>query len=122
MRTASKQDLSPDLIHPTDYAVWGVLENKTNAISHSNVGSFKTAIEEEWNKMFEEFILKTCKSFRRRVDKKKMVVIFCKIYCFVSIFLISFNFFELKLILLYNEWNPILASNNPKGVDMSLNK
>ena len=26
------------------------------------------AIEEEWNKMSEEFILKACKSFRRRDD------------------------------------------------------
>ena len=27
-----------------------------------------TAIEEEWNKMSEEFILKVCKSFQRCVD------------------------------------------------------
>ena len=40
-----------------DYNIWGVLENKTNADSHSNIGSLKTAIEEEWNKMSEEFIL-----------------------------------------------------------------
>ena len=38
----------PDL-KPVDYAIWGVLENKTNANSHPNIGSFKTAIEEEWN-------------------------------------------------------------------------
>ncbi len=29
----------------------------------------KTAIEEEWNKMSEEFILKACKSFRRPGDR-----------------------------------------------------
>ena len=60
---------------PFDYAIWGVLENKTNATSHPNIGSLKTAFEEEWNKMSEEFILKACKSFRRRVDtiiEKKM--------------------------------------------------
>ena len=52
-------------IKPRHYcAIWGVLENKTNATSNPN----KTAIEEEWNKMSEEFILKTYKSFRRRVD------------------------------------------------------
>ena len=67
VQTTINQDLSPDL-NPLDYAIWGVLENKTNAISHSNIGSLKTAIEEEWNKMFEEFFLKACKSFRRRVD------------------------------------------------------
>ena len=58
---------SPDHNH-LDYAIWGVLENKTNATSHLNIGLFKTAFEEEWNKMSKEFILKTCKSFRRRVD------------------------------------------------------
>ena len=66
VRTAIKQDLSRDL-NPFDCTIWGILENKTNATSHSNIGSFKTAIEEEWNKMSEEFILKVCKSFRRRV-------------------------------------------------------
>ena len=40
---------SPDL-NPLDYAILGILENKTNATSHSNIGLFKTAIEEEWNK------------------------------------------------------------------------
>ena len=45
-----------------------VLKNKTNAMSHPNIGWLKTAIEEEWNKMFEEFILKLWKSFRMYVD------------------------------------------------------
>ena len=45
-----------------------VLENKTNATSNPNIGTLKTAIEERWNKMSEEFILKACKSFRRRID------------------------------------------------------
>ena len=52
---------------PLDCTIWGILENKTNATSHPNIGSLKTAIEEEWNKISEEFILKTCKSFRWRV-------------------------------------------------------
>ena len=30
-----------------DYAIWGVLGNKTNTNSHPNIGSLKTAIEEE---------------------------------------------------------------------------
>ena len=60
MRTAIKQDLSPDLKPLLDYALWGVLENKTNTTSHPNIGSFKTAIEKEWNKMSEQFILKAC--------------------------------------------------------------
>ena len=48
MRTAIKQDLSPDL-NPFDYAVWDVLESKTKATSHLNIGSLKTAIKEKWN-------------------------------------------------------------------------
>ena len=35
--------------YPLDYAIWSILENKTNATSHPNIGSLKT-IEEEWNK------------------------------------------------------------------------
>ena len=46
-----------------DYAIWGVLEYKTNATSHQNISSLKTAIEEVWNQRSEEFIWKACKSF-----------------------------------------------------------
>ena len=55
------------------------------------------AAEEEWNKMFEEFILKACKSFRTGVDimteKKKNGGHIEKIYCFVSIVLFCCLFF-----------------------------
>ena len=37
LRTAIKQDLSPDF-NPLDYAICGILENKTNATSHPNIG------------------------------------------------------------------------------------
>ena len=67
VRTAIKQDLSPDL-NPLDYATWGILENKTNATSYPNIGLLKTAIEKEWHKTPKEFILKVCKSFQRWVD------------------------------------------------------
>ena len=74
VRTAIKQNSCPDL-NPLDYIMWGILEYKINATSHPNIGSLMTAIEEEWNKMTEEFILKVCKSFRRCVntiiEKKK---------------------------------------------------
>ena len=46
VRTAIKQDVSPDL-NSLDYAIWGILENKTNATSHPHIGSPKTATEEE---------------------------------------------------------------------------
>ena len=35
-----------------DYVIWSILENKTNATSHQNIGLLKTAIEKGWNKMF----------------------------------------------------------------------
>ena len=43
VRTLIKQDLSPN-INPLDYSIRGDLENKTNATSHPNIGSLKTAI------------------------------------------------------------------------------
>ena len=46
VRRAIKQDLSPD--HNTlDFAIWSFLENKTNATSNRNIGSLKTAFDEE---------------------------------------------------------------------------
>ena len=50
MGTAINQDSSAEL-NPLYYAMWGVLENKANATSHPNIGSLKTAIEEEYNEM-----------------------------------------------------------------------
>ena len=50
---------------PLDYAIWDITGNKTIVTSHPNIGFLKTSIEEKWNKMSEEFILKACKSFRR---------------------------------------------------------
>ncbi len=46
LRTAIKQNLSPDL-NPLDYAIWGVLENKTNAVSHRNIALLMTAYKKE---------------------------------------------------------------------------
>ena len=60
--------LSNPNLNPLDYTIWGILENKMNATSHPNIGLLITLIEEEWNKMSEEFILKACKSFGRHVD------------------------------------------------------
>ena len=56
-------------INPLDYAIWGILENKTNATSHSIIVLLKTTLIEEWNKMCEEFILKVCNSFQWCVDR-----------------------------------------------------
>ena len=102
VRTAIKQGLNLDL--NSDHAIWGVLENKTNRTSHPNIDSLKTVIEEEWNKISEEFILKACKSFWRGVDTiiEKMAAILSKftVLCLTSYFVVYF--FKLELILFYN--------------------
>ena len=41
-------------LKPLDYVIWGILESKTNATSHPNIGSLKIVVVEEWNKMFED--------------------------------------------------------------------
>ena len=89
--TAIKQLSNPD-IYPliTLY----VLENKTNATSHPNIGSLKTAIEKEWNKMSEEFILKACWYYKRKKWWPYWVNL---LFCDDLLILI----FLLKLILLY---------------------
>ena len=61
VRIAIKREKFTDL-KPLDYVIWGVLENEINAISHSNIGSLTTAIEEEWNGVY----LKACKYMLRQ--------------------------------------------------------
>ena len=66
-----------------------------------NIGSLKTAIEKEWNKMSEESILKACKSFRRHVDtiiEKKMADILSKFTVLCRSYFVAY-FFELKINL-----------------------
>ena len=69
-----------------------VLENKTNATFHPNIGLLKTAIEEEWNKTSQVFILKACKWFRKHVHTiiEKMVAILNKstVLCLSSYFVV----------------------------------
>ena len=94
---------SPDL-NPLDYATWGVLE-KIPATSHPNIDSLKAAIEVKLNKMSEEFILKTCKSFRRCVYKifeTKWWSYWVNLLFFVYLLILFFFFFKLKLVLFYN--------------------
>ena len=59
VRTAIKQDSSPDL-SPIDYAIWSALESKTNATSHTDIASLKTAIEKEWKKCIKNLFWRHC--------------------------------------------------------------
>ena len=104
--------LSPDL-NPLDYAVWGVLENKTNTTAHPNIGLLKIAIEEEWNKMSVEFILKACKSFWRCVEKMVIILNKFTVFCLSSYFVVYFLKLELilfnkRVIYYYTRIFPIL--------------
>ena len=54
---------SPDH-NPLDYIIWGILENKTNTTFHRILVHLRL----EWNKMSEEFILKSCKLFWSHID------------------------------------------------------
>ena len=105
MKIVIKQDLCPDF-KPFDYAIWGVLESEKNATSHPNFGSLRRVIEEEWNKMPEEYILKACKSFWKHVDIiienifwPYWVMLLFGVY--LPILMFCFLFFKLKLILFY---------------------
>ena len=62
VKTAIKRGLNPD-INPFHYVIWSVLEIKTNATPRPSIRSLKSAMEEEWNKTPEEFILKAFKLF-----------------------------------------------------------
>ena len=60
------------------YALCGVLENKT---SHPNIGSFKNAIGEEWNKISEDmqFVPKACwyNNWKKKWWSYRVNLLFC---------------------------------------------
>jgi len=58
---------SPDL-NPLDYGIWGNVERKACAAPHPNVASLKAAVEQEWTNMSEDFVVKTCRAFRPRLE------------------------------------------------------
>ncbi|QQP41319.1 Uncharacterized protein FKW44_015644 [Caligus rogercresseyi] len=58
---------SPDC-NPLDYGIWGVVERKACSIPHASVDALKAAVEKEWAEMSVDFIVKTCKAFRPRIE------------------------------------------------------
>ena len=58
---------SPDL-NPLDYSVWSVLQQEVQASSHPNLESLKAHIVAAWEALEEAYIIRTCKSFRSRVE------------------------------------------------------
>ena len=61
VRIPIREDLSRNL---------NVLDWTFKKTNHLNIGSLKTSIEEEWNKVSKEFILKLCKT-PQRVSRRK---------------------------------------------------
>ena len=68
------------------------LNKETIKQLHPNIGKLKTFIKEEWNKMYEQLILKACKSFPRPywVNLKFCINLLFAVY-----------FLKYKLILFY---------------------
>lgn len=58
---------SPDL-NPLDYSIWASIEKEACKKPHSSVSSLKASIRQAWGKMDPEYIRKTCKSFRPRLE------------------------------------------------------
>ena len=58
---------SPDL-NPLDYAIWGNVERVACARPHPSVDALKAAVEQEWANMSAEFVIKSCKAFRSRLE------------------------------------------------------
>ena len=58
---------SPDC-NPLDYAVWGLMNTRVQATPHRNISELKATIQKEWKKLSSDYIIKSCSSFRRRIE------------------------------------------------------
>ena len=58
---------SPDC-NPLDYAIWGVMQTKVGATPHRNTTALKSAIRREWAALSAQYIAKSCKRFRARIE------------------------------------------------------
>ncbi len=57
---------SPDA-NPLDYAFWPHIEAKASKVRHRNIEALKAAVNEEWNLMTSDYVVKVCKAFRKRL-------------------------------------------------------
>ena len=51
-----------------DYGIWGAVERKACSTPHASVDALKAAVEKEWTDMSVDFVVKTCKAFRPRIE------------------------------------------------------
>lgn len=58
---------SPDA-NPLDYAFWPHVEAKACNVRHPNITALKTSVDQEWMAMSRDYVIATCKAFRRRLE------------------------------------------------------
>ena len=58
---------SPDL-NPLDFSIWAKVESMACKKPHTNVKTLKDDIRKAWAKMSKAYIIKTCRSFRPRIE------------------------------------------------------
>ena len=51
-----------------DFAFWLHIEGKACPIHHLNIEALKATVNEVWDTICMDYIQKTCKSFRRRLE------------------------------------------------------
>ena len=59
---------SPDC-SPLDYGVWGRMVQMMGPIPYPSVPVMKQAVDKVWEDLTEEFVKKTCGSFRKKLEK-----------------------------------------------------
>ena len=59
---------SPDL-NPLDFSIWSVVESKACQTSHPNRESLKVSVAKAWRALKPDYIVKTCRAFRPRLEK-----------------------------------------------------
>ncbi|QQP39553.1 Putative transposable element [Caligus rogercresseyi] len=57
---------SPDA-NPLDYVFWPHIESKACKLCHPNIATLKAAVNQEWAGMDEDFVVKICQAFRKRL-------------------------------------------------------
>jgi inhibitor of nuclear factor kappa-B kinase subunit alpha len=67
IRSSEWPPSSPDL-NPLDYAIWGILEAKVNAIQHTSLDSLKKRLRAEWGKLSMNHVRNSIASWRRRLQ------------------------------------------------------
>jgi hypothetical protein len=59
---------SPDL-NPLDFSIWSVIEDKACKTPHSSLADLKVSVAKAWKAMKSEYIIKTCRDFRPRLER-----------------------------------------------------